>query len=450
MAVKLAVGSNILGNQGIVATTTNEWGEYIRPTDWIDIPNPTQDSYLYGLFGVTEYGPNYVTVWATVNTGTWSVDWGDGNVVAGSGVTKHEYNFNDIDPSTEIVRGGVKMRQVIIKLISTHNFTNFRLFYKHTSDIASIGEHMWLDIEMGSPELVQPRLSYPFAASARCQWLEKVKFTNIPNTINLHQAFRGCTALKQILGLDGKTTADLTYTFSGCYSLLRLPVLDTSAGAIHSGCFNATNFRKYPYSMNNGAALSYQFFNAYGLTEFPKDLVPVANMTSFAIRCYAVQEIPIWNWINTTNAYQAFYTCISIKKAILPNFHNVTDARAIFFGDVSLEEVEMDTSGVSLANEMFRGCASLIGVELNCANMTVTTDMFLGCVMLQKCVLNGLTRGVNLNATSMTRLAAIELFNSLGTASGSQTITLTNTPAALTLTADDIAIATGKGFTVTV
>ena len=47
------------------------------------------------------------------------------------------------------------------------------------------------------------------------------------------------------------------------------------------------------------------------------------------------------------------------------------------------------------------------------------------------------------------RTELVEIFNNLGTASGAQTIVITNCLGAAALTAPERAIATGKGWTIT-
>ena len=71
--------------------------------------------------------------------------------------------------------------------------------------------------------------------------------------------------------------------------------------------------------------------------------------------------------------------------------------------------------------------------------------MFGGCPSLQSVVLTGLTRGVSVASASLSSTALDALYTSLGTAAGSQTITVSGNYGT---TGDDPSIATSKGWTV--
>jgi hypothetical protein len=104
---------------------------------------------------------------------------------------------------------------------------------------------------------------------------------------------------------------------------------------------------------------------------------------------------------------------------------------------------------------MFQNDAQLDGlIFTNAASITNTTNLVNGCRMLGNLVMNGLTRGINLTTTNLGNFGMSNFANSIGTASGAQTITVTGTPFGTLLTAlDATAVAirnvmTGKGYTV--
>lgn len=61
---------------------------------------------------------------------------------------------------------------------------------------------------------------------------------------------------------------------------------------------------------------------------------------------------------------------------------------------------------------------------------------------------NGIRFAVNYSGCKLSRAAIVDIFNGLGTASGAQTITVSGNYGYASLTAPDLAIATGKGWTV--
>ena len=106
---------------------------------------------------------------------------------------------------------------------------------------------------------------------------------------------------------------------------------------------------------------------------------------------------------------------------------------------------QIDTSAVTSAYQMFYGCSSLQSVTLDTSAVTSTSSMFSGCSSLQSVILTGLTRGVSVAYASLSSTALDALYTSLGTAAGSQTITVSGNYGT---TGDDPSIATGKGWTI--
>ena len=117
----------------------------------------------------------------------------------------------------------------------------------------------------------------------------------------------------------------------------------------------------------------------------------------------------------------------------------------MFFYCSSLQSVTLDTGAVVDASQMFSGCSSLQSVTLDTGAVTSASQMFYNCYSLQSVVLTGLTRGVSVANASLSSTALDALYTSLGTAAGSQTITVSGNYGT---TGDDPSIATAKGWTI--
>ena len=177
-----------------------------------------------------------------------------------------------------------------------------------------------------------------------------------------------------------------------------------------------------------------------------------------------------WQQIDTsavTSAYQMFYGCSSLQSVTLDTsavtdtsemFSNcsslqsvtldtsaVTSTSWMFYGCSSLQSVTLDTSAVTSTSQMFANCSSLQSVTLDTGAVTNASSMFNNCPSLQSVVLTGLTRGVSVANASLSSTALDALYTSLGTAAGSQTITVSGNYGT---TGDDPSIATGKGWTI--
>ena len=128
---------------------------------------------------------------------------------------------------------------------------------------------------------------------------------------------------------------------------------------------------------------------------------------------------------------------------------NIPGATSISIGGANLITIgNITTSGnLSSLNGAFSGNRRMERLHIsNCANVTVTTNLIFNCFNLKELFLGGLTRGFTVPPCQMDDAAFAALFNSLGTAAGAQTIVITGN---ITLTAPTLAIATGKGYTIT-
>ena len=128
---------------------------------------------------------------------------------------------------------------------------------------------------------------------------------------------------------------------------------------------------------------------------------------------------------------------------------NIPMASSFSVGGLVLKTIGTITTGPSLTSlvSAFANSRLLENVAIiNCVNVTNTASMFNLCHSLKNVTLNGLKVGFTVPPCNMDETAFINLFNSLGTAAGSQTIVITGN---ITLSAPTIAIATGKGYTIT-
>ena len=126
---------------------------------------------------------------------------------------------------------------------------------------------------------------------------------------------------------------------------------------------------------------------------------------------------------------------------------NVTNMGYMFSECSSLVEVpQLNTQNVTNMNGMFIGCSSLVKVSLlDAQSVTSAGHMFFNCSSLESVRLYGLSRSVSVSNTKLNATELNRLFESLGVAQGSQTISINNTPGAATC---NRSIATKKGWTV--
>ena len=134
----------------------------------------------------------------------------------------------------------------------------------------------------------------------------------------------------------------------------------------------------------------------------------------------------------------------------------VTNMSSMFNGCRSLTAIpQMDTSSATDMSGMFISCTSLTAIpQLDTSAVTNMNNMFNGCNSLTAITLNNTVTGwagyaISLSDCSLSHAAIVAFFNSLPTITSAKAITLTGNPGVSELTNAEKAIATGKGWTLT-
>ena len=238
--------------------------------------------------------------------------------------------------------------------------------------------------------------------------------------------FKNCSNLKyckatitnddiNALGLSGSEIVDMNETFSNCQNLIETEDIDIydSTLALYTYVDASSMFYNCSALMKPGALLTgwilyadYMFKDCGSLMNFTKDKIKAKQIT----KCTGM-----------------FENCSALRS-------------------VSVENINAEMT------DIFKNCANLQIVNLVLlGNAKFTDTTFAGCSKLKRLAVSGTWRGGNINlsdASSMTRSALVTLFDSLPSVTDTATITL-HSSAYRRLSDDDIAVATGKGYTVT-
>jgi surface protein len=142
--------------------------------------------------------------------------------------------------------------------------------------------------------------------------------------------------------------------------------------------------------------------------------------------CYSLANVPLFDTSSVTNMQSMFQYCHSLVS--IPSF---------------------DMSLVTDVNYMLYNCYSLqVVYTLNVSNVTSFTYFLAYCRSLCAAVLSGAKYSISLANCKLARNEIVAIFTALGTAAGSQTITITGNHGIADLTAEDENIAIAKGWTV--
>lgn len=213
----------------------------------------------------------------------------------------------------------------------------------------------------------------------------------------------------------------------------------------------------------------------------------VKSMGNMFYGCAALESID-WEygpeWKKVTNLGYMFYGCSSLKKVVFdPAYRTGTldSVRYMFCGCSSLESLNLsmlDTSAVTSMSGMFKDCSKLRTLNLSgldVSKVTIITSMFSGCAELEtlnlsgwdlsKCnvldlhgcsalrnvtgPISGLAFGPTLSDSPLTNESAMVFINGLVELDGVSRSINFHPDTYDTLTEEQIALATAKGWTVT-
>lgn len=189
-----------------------------------------------------------------------------------------------------------------------------------------------------------------------------------------------------------------------------------------------------------------------GITEFPLvDTSKVTSMYNMFFMCSKLKTVPLLNTSKVTNMECMFGYCYALEE--IPKFDTskVTTMSQMFYNCNNLKTIPLlDMSNVSRASQMFAASGIEHVPELDVSKMSNTgmSSFFSNVYSLKTCLLVGLKESLEIRQSkSLEKSSVLHMFNHAQTITTAKTITL-HKDVFNQLTADEIAIATQKGFSV--
>ena len=407
----------------VESTPSDAW---VRPSDWLPIPNiDTSEQVFYGLCMVYQDQANLVSLRFT---GNYTVDWGDGVVenFASNVVAHHQYSWSSVGNVTS-----EGFRQALIKVTPQvgQNLTGINLQFKHPSmGGGNLKGSIFIDMVMNLPQLaIGASIVLGGTTFIRHFFVERLNIMSIGSATSLSSLCSVFNKLQKFEIGDTSNVTNMTSMFYDCYTLQSVPLFNTA---------NVTN-------------MANMFANCFSLTTVPLfNTASVQIMTSMFQNCFSLTTVPLFNTANVTNMIAMFQNCYSLQTVPLFNTASVTNMTSMFFGCVTLTILPLfNTANVTNMANMFQNCPVLKSVTLNLSSVSILASAFSSTLNIETLILSGCRYAFNIVNNEMSATALNDLFTSLGTAVGSQTITVTGNPGALTC---NTSIATSKGFTVVI
>lgn len=410
----VAGGSYNAGTNTLSFTSNTGW----QPDpNWPTPPSITSsDERFWGVVAVFENGYNVVSVSAT-NLAA-SSDWGDGTAatVSNGSPQFHVYDYASISATVYQWPDGRNVKYVELDITRVGGAITFLSFYNASTTNAGGGNN-FVDIIMSIPNsTVGSALSGLVAAGVK--------------PMSLLQRLR-------VKAVGANAAAFYQGTLTGMRSLRFLEWPYSTLGQYNNfsnGAGQVDDLGDIDWGTNTSMV------SAFALTIAKKHGNLTANSATTALASYIVDAVRL----------EEFGDITATSATTLANFFGSA------LGSPMLTKVgTINAPACTTIASMFFRCAAFTGTSFtSCANITTTTSAFSNCPSIYWMEMFGLTRGVSFAGTAMGNYGMDLFANSIGTASGAQTITVTGTPFGALLTALDATalairlVMTGKGYTV--
>ena len=277
--------------------------------------------------------------------------------------------------------------------------------------------------------------------------LTKIPLLDTSNVTNISFLFQNCSNLKNIPLLDTSNVIDMKGMFQDCSSLKTIPMLNTSNVTEMDYLFERDSLLTEIPLLNtvNVTRMPYLFSNCHGLISVPAlDTSNVTIMNSMFKGCSSLKQIPLLNTKSCNLMQEMFSGCSSITEIPELDTSNVISMWYMFFKCTSLTTVPMlDASKIINVYNMFNNCSSLVTLGgLKNLGMSYPTNYIEN--------VSELTLNLS-DSPLLTHDSLMNVINNLYDIKSkgvkTQTLQLGDTNKAK-LTAEEIAIATNKGWNV--
>ena len=225
--------------------------------------------------------------------------------------------------------------------------------------------------------------------NAITSFLELIYFRGI-NGIKAN-AFKGCTALKQI-AIPAPVTDISISAFNGCISLTNV-VLPESLPKISNLAFSGCTALE---ELSRPASLTTILNGAFKGCSSLKRVYGFENTQVTSIKdetfnnCTSLAEIALPASITSIGNY-AFGGCSALAKADLASTQVTSIGNGVFFRCSSLAEITLPASLTSIGNNAFSNCTSLTDITLPASLTSIGNYVFEYCTKLKTMTVNANT-----------------------------------------------------------
>lgn len=429
---------NLQNNTGVLAplqeySRHSRVPDWYRPVDWLPMPDMPEGTQMFaGLLAVFKGASGFTGASGDSNfvallaRGNYIVDWGNGVTSAHTDNTQaqYQYNFEDIDPSTETTFG---YRQVMVKVTpqTGATLTQINLNRRFSSaPVTPSGFNSWLSIKLSGRNIT----SFPIGSSsptARIDLLEEFEVVGETSITSIADIFQNVSLVQCMKGT--RWTSSLLAAnscFVSARSLRKIPLIDTrrfnnNTHGMFGSCstfelcpplyfdglsdssvintvslFAGSGIVIAPYlslrrlnpsnTITNGAAS--MFNNCQYLKKIPETLDFSKNrfFNSMFQNCFVLNKIPNINTTNGTNFANMFDFACSLNSVSGLCMGNAQIISNMFDESYRIKSIDIGTIGFGItgataniaANDAFFRMSAIKAPELNWSKISTIQRAF--------------------------------------------------------------------------
>lgn len=421
----------------------------------IDISSPAANTIK--MLIDTRIGTRFFSFHCTTTGGTYNVDWGDGTSDTQTSGQIITHTYADSESNNPYVVLTISADSTLTQYASSHEGI-------WTSNVLGT---LWITV---NAPLIDFSVAQTTPTNICLQMLEAVHLQSVVEVSSY--AFANCTSLVDV-SLPNTLTALGTYCFSGCNSLAAVTIPESITTLPNYCMTNCSNLRSFTLPINATSTGTDCFYGCSKLGEF---ICPVGSkLDTIGQRCfgncYNLRNVVLRAPLSQLNR-QAFSNCYALESITLPNSLDYVSDN-VFEMCTHLSSVTYSgtpTQIWSMAN-MFLSCPSLAQVDFRNVRAKGFALTGLGTSATGALGTKGNIDGydspiwidwanspfdgatsyiIDMRYSKLTVSQMVAIFNHLPTVSGTKRITLASGAESIQLTQEQRAIATSKGWTLSV
>ena len=437
-------------------------GEWVRPEGWPDLDSIDLTGFdgvylTYDLSKTEGYG--WIGLYATTADRTsWTVERGhldDGQFVADR--TEQAFNGGFFREPLDDTYGTIQLWRVS----ASGHITELKFVSLTATNASNMNNNLQPCVERVGrlPYVGNFSSSFGVAPGNRCcgtMWMQHDKLLDVSSVTTLQGAWNRCYNLQSLdlSGWDVSSVTSMANTWQNCYSLQSLDLSGWDVSSV-TNLYNAWNscyslqsldLSGWDVSSVTDMGNAWQYcYNLQSLDLSGWDVSSVTNLYNAWNSCYSLQSLDLsgWGTGSVTSMYGAWQYCYNLQSLDLSGWGTgrVTNMGNAWNSCYSLQSLDLsgwDVSSVLQSLNLSGWDVSHLSTNVAYPNGSMLTDYWPSVISINQ--------NYN-NATALSIASLLRIIDSLPVATGARTLTLGQNNK-LKLTAEQIAVATQKGWTV--